>query len=360
MKIIIDIGHPAHLHVFKHFTQLMIKAGHEILFTCRDKEFEIHLLSNLGFNFVSFGRKYRTLIGKCWGLVKFDILETIQGLKFQPDIFLSCGSMYASHAAFLLRKPHIAFEDTYNFEQVRLYLPFTNVILTSDYDHPLKSDKIVKYPGYHELAYLHPNRFTPDKSVLDELGISGSHPYVIVRFVSWNASHDAGHKGISLENKIKAVECFSQFAKVFISSESPLPAQLSSFKIPIKPHRMHDALAYASLVFGESSTMSEEAAMLGVPSIYLFNNSTYYTKHLEEKYDILFNYSESPTDQIEAINKGVELLQMKNIKQKWLEKREKLLADRIDVTAFLQWFIESYPESANLGKENRINWQQFK
>ena len=132
MRILIDIGHPAHVHLFKHFAWNMQNKGNEIFFTCRDKEFEIQLLKHYGFRFISFGKKYSTRLGKIWGLVEFDIKELIIASRFKPDIFLSHGSMYAAHAAFLLRKPHITLEDTGNSEQVRLYLPFTKYVLTSN------------------------------------------------------------------------------------------------------------------------------------------------------------------------------------------------------------------------------------
>lgn len=360
MKILIDIGHPAHVHLFKHFANEMLNKGHEILFTCRDKEFEIYLLKKYNFNYKTFGKKYKSTAGKLWGMIKFDVKEFMAGLKFKPDILLSHGSIYAAHASFLLRKPHISFEDTFNFEQIRLYKPFTHVILTADYKHPLKSSKVIPYAGYHELAYLHPNRFTPDKAVLNDLGISENEKYVIIRFVSWNASHDRGHKGISYENKIKAVNEFSKYAKVFISSENELPDDLKKYKIAIEPHKIHNVIAYATILFGESSTMAEEAAMLGVPAIYLFNKSTYYTKHLEEKYHLVYNFSESEKDQNLAIRKGGELLKKERLKPEWIKKREKMLADKIDVTAFMVWFVENYPKSAKIMKENPDYQYNFK
>lgn len=360
MRILIDIGHPAHVHLFRNLAKDLINHGHQVLFTCRDKEFEIQLLKHYGFDYVSFGRKYSTITGKIWGLLKFDIKELLVSLKFKPDIFLSHGSMYAAHAAYLLRKPHIAMEDTFNAEQVRLYAPFSRVILTSDYDHPLQSKKVLRYPGYHELAYLHPNRFTPDISVLDELGVAENQPYVIMRFVSWKASHDVGHQGMSFDNKLRAVSAFSGSAKVFISSEAPLPESLKGYHIPIKPNRMHDALAFASLVFGESSTMSEEAAMLGVPSVYLFNNSTCYTQHLEERYGLLFNFAESESDQVKAIEKGIELLNKPELKEVWKMKRDAMLSERIDVTAFLYWFVSGFPESMAIMKKSPGWYSSFK
>ena len=49
--------------------------------------------------------------------------------------------------------------------------------------------------------------------VTDELGVTKDEKYVIIRFVAWNASHDLGHKGISIENKINAVKEFSSMLK---------------------------------------------------------------------------------------------------------------------------------------------------
>ena len=58
MNILIDIGHPAHVHVTKHFAHEMEAKGHCVLFTCRQKEFIIQLLEAEGFQYVSFGKKY--------------------------------------------------------------------------------------------------------------------------------------------------------------------------------------------------------------------------------------------------------------------------------------------------------------
>jgi predicted glycosyltransferase len=342
MKILIDIGHPAHVHLFKNFAIEMLGKGNDVLFTCREKEFEIALLEHYGFRYKSFGRKYKSLIGKVLGMLEFGIKEWMVGRKFKPDVLLSHGSIYAAQASFFLGKPHIAFEDTFNFEQIYLYKPFTKYILTADYLHPLVSDKVVRYPGYHELAYLHPNRFNPDISVLNELGVKEGEKYVIIRFVSWNASHDICHKGISLESKIKAVHEFEKEAKVFISSEQPLPDQLEKNRIRIAPYKIHHVLAFASLFFGESATMAAEGACLGVPGIYLDNKGRLYTKELEEKYGLCYNYSESGYDQEMAIQKGCQLLKYDkdDLKREFARKRLKLISEKIDVTAFLVTFIE--------------------
>lgn len=360
MKILIDIGHPAHVHLFRYFAQEMLEKGNEILFTCRDKEYEIYLLETFGFPYKSFGKKYLSPVGKLWGLLEFDMKEFFAGLKFKPDILLSHGSIYAAQASFLLGKPHISLEDTFNFEQIRLYKPFTQAILTSDYEHPLKSDKVIRYSGYHELAYLHPRRFTPDKSVLIDLGVADNEKYTIIRFVSWNASHDIGHKGISLKNKIRAVKEFSRYSKVFISSESELPSELSEYKINIPPHKMHDALAYATLLWAESFTMPAECSVLGTPSIIIHNSKALNLQEQQLNYGLCFKFSESEEDQLRAIQKGIELLNTSGLRDEWHQRRDKMLSDKIDVTAFLFWFVEQWPESFRIMKEDPGYQERFR
>lgn len=332
MNILIDIGHPAHVHLFRCFAHEMQEKGHKVLFTCRDKEFELALLRAEVFDFICFGKKYKSTLGKIWGLLKFDWKEWHVCREFHPDVLLSHGSMYAAHAAWLIGKPHISFEDTYNFEQIRLYEPFTRLILTGDYEHPFISKKELHYAGYHELAYLHPKRFTPDSSILDDLGVKAGEKYVLLRFVSWNATHDKGHKGMSFENKLKAVREFSRYAKVFISSEKALPEELEQYRLPTPPEKVHSVMAYASMIFGESATMASEGVVLGVPGVYMDDTGRYYTAEQEKKYSLCFNFSESEEDQQKAIAKGLEILTTGVD----LSGHDRLMNDKIDVTAWLE------------------------
>ena len=182
------------------------------------------------------------------------------------------------------------------------------------------------------------------------MGILGNEKYIIVRFVSWNATHDRGHSGMSYKNKLLAVEKLSKEAKVFISSENELPPELEKYRFPLSPEKMHDAIAFASLMYGESATMATEGAVLGVPGIYLDNTSRLYTKEIEKKYGLIINYTESESDQLASIEKAIQIL--KNSSSIWEEGRRKLLGEKINVTAFLIWLIENYPESKSILRRN--------
>lgn len=342
MKVYFDIGHPAHVHYFKNLIQRLKGNGHSIVVSSRDKEMAHYLLQQLDLDYYNRGKGAEGLLGKILYTVKADIDLYRYAKKHNPDIFISFGSPYAAHVSSLLGKPHIVLDDTENATIGQfMYKPFSDVILTPDCFRKEFGKKQIKFPSYMELSYLHPNVFTPDISIYDYLGISKNEKYTILRFVGWGAVHDIGHEGLTLENKIKAVAEFAKLSKVFISSEAPLPPELEQYKLNIPKHLIHHALAYASMFYGESATMASESAVLGVPAIYLDNVGRGYTSEQEKRYGLVFNYTESITDQVKSIEKGFEILSS-NDTQAWQNKRVKLLEDKIDLTEFLFEFITNY------------------
>ena len=115
---------------------------------------------------------------------------------------------------------------------------------------------------------------------------------------------------------------------------------------------MHDVLANAVLLYGESATMASECACLGTPAIFHDNNGRGYTNEQESKYGLVFNFSESLDDQKKSLKKAIDLLKQKSLKSSFKKKSELMIADKIDVTSFLVWFIEQYPQSIKIMKEN--------
>ena len=153
-----------------------------------------------------------------------------------------------------------------------------------------------------------------------------------MRFISWGATHDHGHMGLSLAMKRRSVEELSNEARVFISSERELPEDLKKFQIKLPPERMHDALFYASLYFGESGTMTTEAAVLGTPAVRVSTIAKLLGNFIElrDKYGLLCYYDSDK----EGFEVALKLLK-KNLKLKWRVKKEKMLKDKIDVTQFM-------------------------
>lgn len=346
MKIIVDIGHPAHVHLFKNFIWKMEERGHKMLVTATRKDVSIELLDNYGFNYINLGSYGNSIIRKTINvpIMDFKMYKAVKG--FKPDIFIGAGSIRAAHASRLIQKPCISFEDSEPspYEHA-LYVPFTDTILTPSCFRKDFGEKQIKYNGYHELAYLHPNYFKPDPEVLNELGLSKDDKFIILRFVAWAAVHDVGQRGFNMATKIKLVTELEKYARVFITSESPLPEELEKYRIALSPEKIHDLLHYAVLLVGDTQTMTTEAGILGIPAIrcnsFVGPDDMGNFIELEKEYDLLYSFQESDG----AICKALELLQQPDLKERWTKKRSRLLADKIDVTKFMIDFVENYPSS---------------
>lgn len=351
MRILFDIGHPAHVHYFRHIIKRLIKEGNFVLVIARDKEMTHMLLRQYEIDFVSRGTGRNSFLGKLSYLVKANLQMLYYSFKFQPDIFIGFGSPYAAQVSFLMGKPSIILDDTENAKFGQLfYKKFASIILSPDCFKPSFGLKHIKFSSYMELCYLHPKQFTPDESILKRYDLSSKETYSILRFVSWHAHHDYGHKGLSIESKIKAVEAFRVFGKVLITSEKELPSELEPYRMKINPVHIHHILAGASLFYGESATMASESAVLGTPAIYLDDVGRGYTKEQEDVYGLVFNFKESLSDQNLSILKGIEIL--KSGKDCFKDSRISLLSNKINLTEFLYWIIINYPKSVSMMREN--------
>jgi len=342
MKILVDINHPAHVHFFRNFIQEARSKGHEVMITASRKDITFHLLKEYHLDYVNVGSYGKNLFIKLLKIPVLDFSILKIALKFKPDVFMGIASHRAAQISWLLRKKSIIFDDTEHAKyEIFLYKPFASVIATPACFLRNLGKKQLRYEGYHELAYLHPSYFSPDHSILNELDVTENEKYIIMRFISWNASHDEGHKGITLENKRKAVEEFSKFGKVFITSEKILPDDLEKYRLHIPFNRIHHALYYSTLLFGESATMASECAILGTPAIFVDFNGRSYTSEQEKKYSAVFNFNESQKDQLMAIDKGIELLKTPDVKKIWKGKREQILKEKINVTKWMLELIEN-------------------
>ena len=360
MKILFNIGHPAQVHLFKNLIWNLEKRGHECKVTTVDKEVSLHLLNAYGFDYEVVGKARSSLFSKAIETIKIEHKLYKIAKVFNPDILVGgVGNVYVAQVGKLIRKPSIVFDDTEHAKIEHLLMdPFASVICTPSCYKKDLGKKQIRYNGYHELAYLHPNYFTPDPAVLDEIGLSKDDTFIILRFVSWSASHDIGQHGI--KNKLELVRKLERYGQVFITSEGQLLRELEKYKIKASPEKLHDLLYYASLYIGEGATIASESAVLGTHAIYANTLRLGYTDEEEEKYDLVYNFSDGKIMEKQAFNKALELLENINLRKEGKRKRERLLKDKIDVTAFMVWFVENYPESFREMKENPRIQERFK
>ena len=337
MKILLDIGHPKDVNVFKNVIVALQNHGHEIKIVSRAKENTKQMLNEYGFEYEEFNY-YGHIIGKAFGIITNDIKLYKIAKKFKPDIFVSPGSPYSAHVSRLMGKPHIAFSDTEIAGLViKLMLPFTDKIYTSSSFYLDLGPKQVRFDGYYELAYLHPKYFTPNKEVLKKYGLKGD--YIVLRLSALASHHDVGASGFSFEKEDELkdyVASLEQYGKVVISSETDQWSTITDYQIIFDPKDLHDILYFAKLYIGEGATMASESAILGVPSIYVSNTRRGYLNELEKIYGLAFTIE----DEQDALDKATELLQDESLTKNWKQKMDKLLGEKVNVVEFMVDVIE--------------------
>lgn len=362
MRILIDIGHPAHVHLYRNFYFEMLGKGHEITVTTKNIKSARELLELYKIPYISFIKKSNRLSGKILRQFVFDLQQFRIVKKYTIEYGIGT-SITNAHVSRLSDMKSILMDDDDDEVQplfVNYAHRFADCILSPDvlYGKRKRRDTVY-YAGYHELAYLHPNRFRPDFSVCNELGLGPGEPFFILRFNAFKAHHDIGSRGLSREQKLQLIKILSSNGRIFITSETEMEPELAGYQISISPEKIHSLLFYATMFLGDSQTMASEAAVLGTPAIRCnsFVGRLSYLEEEEHKYGLTYGFQ--PYNFKMLLEKVHELLNIPNLKEEWQLRRRRMLAEKIDVTAFMVWFMENYPQSAKIMIENPDYQQRF-
>lgn len=344
MNIMVGIGHPKQVHLWKNIIKNLQNKGHNIKIVTWDKDITLYLLNAFGLEYEVVGINYKGLIKKGFNLFSSDLRISKIAREFKPDILLA-GAPYLAHVSRLIRKPHISFTDTEHANLTNLLsFPFTDYVITpSCYSGKIDPDKHIEFNGFMELTYLHPNYFIPDPAFLEQIGLNINDKFAIVRFVAWDSSHDISDKGF--DDPVEVVKVLERYCKVFITSEIELPVELDKYQLNISPEIMHHLMYYANIFIGESASMACESAILGTPAIFVSTSRRGYTDELESQYDMVYTFSDPKSCQENALDKAVKLLSNNSTKKDWQNKRKNLLKEKVDVTKFIIEFVENYTDS---------------
>jgi uncharacterized protein len=349
MRILVEILHPAHVHFFRHFIAEMESRGHQLLVTARDKDVAVALLE-------AYGIPHRVLSTQRKGGLALarELFRRTQALlpiidEFQPDVLT--GIMGPTIALAGRRKgvPTVVFYDTETAWLTNSWVyRLADAVCTPDSYPGTVPGRHLTYPGSHDLAYLRPERFTPDPEKLRRFGLDPGRPFTFARFVSFEASHDLRDRGLSLEGKVALLEHLAKAGEVVVSTEGPLPRGLPATPLKGPVHEIHHVLAAAGLVVGDSGTMSTEAAVLGTPAVFVSTARLGVLLDLEHRYGLIANVA--PNDPAVAIAAASRL--MAESKSGLIaEGRQRLLAETVDVTS---WMVDFFEDA---GERNWFGWR---
>ena len=340
MRIIFDLGHPAHFHLFKNVILKLKRTGNNITIIARKKDCLVNLLELSGLDYILIDIKGNSLFKKL--IQNFKAFKAIYSIaKLEKTDLIIGTSLVAPYVAKLTKAKSVIFsEDDADIIPVFKYFvyPLADYIVTPDsLDRENHGKKHLRYHGYHELAYLHPARFIPDPSIKKQMGLDGNEKFYFIRLVSLTAHHDIGQKGLSTEQALLLVDKLKKHGRVFISAEKPVEKQLESYLLKVSPDKIFDVLSAAEIVIGDSQTMILESAVLGTPAIRCntFVGRLSVLEELENKYELAAGFLPTEFDMLLALLDN--WLETDNLKNEWDIKRKKMLSECVDLT---NWIIE--------------------
>ena len=345
MNILIDIGHPGHVHLLHGVAEEMKKRGHKVFYSVREIPVAKRLMEHYGMTpWVDLGSKKDNLIGKAQTVLHQDI-ELLKFVRYNHiDLGLSSG-LVLSHVSKLTSMKSIMFDDDDDAAEpliVKYGHPLTDIVFTPDCIRR-KTKRAVYYAGTHELAYLHPNRFTPDPAVLQHAELSEGERFFIMRFVALKGHHDIGQQGLTIEQKKQLVETLKPHGRVIITSERAIEPEFEPYRLPVPPEEIHSLMAYSSMFVGDSQTMTSEAAVLGVPALKCntFAGRLSVPNMLENRYNLCHAYQPDHFEKMLGHIQQLLARKPEDLKTEWQTKRQQMLTDMIDPTEFFVNYIES-------------------
>jgi hypothetical protein len=338
VRVLFDITHPAHVHFFRNAIAELLARGDQIAVTTRQKDITVELLAELGIPATPLTTAGKGLAGLVVEMIVRDIRLRRFCRQFRPDVLTAVSGAFAAQTGWMVRKPAVVWDDTEHQKFAHFVTrPFASAIFSPDCYTKSQGLKHHLYAGCHELAYLHPRRFTPDPQVVRSLGIDPHSRYCLVRFVSWGAHHDVGQHGIATDRRREFLESLAAVARPYVTSEAPLPAELESFRLRIPFSKVHHVLAFAALYVGEGATMASEAALLGTPAVYT-NTLPAGTLAMFQRCGLM----EQIIDTDAALRRCLAWLADDEAKSRAASARDRLLAEKIDVTALIVQTLDDY------------------
>ncbi|MDW8083897.1 MAG: DUF354 domain-containing protein [Candidatus Caldarchaeum sp.] len=279
-KIWLDILTPKQFWFFRKVGQLLRKNGHETIYTFRHYEQLTPFVEDI--------KEECYVVGEFGGaslrdkLVK-SVERTAELLRVLDrfDCAVSSGSPEAARIAYGLALPHVLASDTPESPVNRLAAPVSRKILTpwivgktTWRKYCVKDSDIILYRALDPAAWI--KEYQPDEKNLDELGLE-KNQYVLIRSPEYKASYLRGTNW--------DLESYSEFLRKFVEKIRTQTVVLPRYHdetlflknklggsalVVEKPVKNHDLIYFATLFIGGGGTMTQEAALFGIPCFSIY------------------------------------------------------------------------------------------
>lgn len=339
MHVLFDIGHPAHVHLFRHTAHALLARGDKVTITIRDRGIIGQLLDAYELPYAVASSPRRGLLGNALELLEHNWYVLKKCLVDRPDYLIGTSVSVAHVGRLVGRRSVVLNEDDADYVPLfaAITYPFANRIVIPSMLRDKKGRKHLVHDSYHELAYLHPDNFVASSESLSFLGLNLGDPFFIIRLVALSAHHDGSAVGLSVDQVEMLIEELEPHGRVFVNAEGELSDRLKSHAFTAPPEHMHSILAQCRMLISDSQTMTIEAAVLGRPAIRCntFVGQCSVIEELEERWELAWGFQ--PSQFAEMFQEIRDLLADSDLDAVMAARRDKMLIERTNLSA---WLIE--------------------
>lgn len=294
MKIWIDLTNSPHVNFFAEMIRELEKKDHEVVLTCRPLANTIDLLDLEGLKYSIVGSHYGAR--KIKKILGFPI-RIVQLYKFlrseEIDVAISHSSFYSPVVARLLGIPSVYLNDNEHAAGNRISFLCATKVMVPEFmkleeimAQGARKDKILQYPGVKEGVYLW--NYAAIRSGVADCFPRNGRKNVVIRPEPWTAQYYSGRKNFLDELLMDLLDRFNVLLlpRGREQREHYKQTIFVNLIIPKKSLSLKELMEGCDLFIGAGGTMTREAAVLGIPTI-----SVYQDKPLEvDKYLITCGY----------------------------------------------------------------------
>jgi predicted glycosyltransferase len=267
-KVLFDLNHPVDVNFFKNTVISLINSNIKVDIIYRDRgKLKDILKYEMPIDPVLKGKHFNSFFKKIFGQLSRDFNLYFFLLKRKYEVVICFGPTSAISSWFS-RTPYLAFDDDFEYK-----IPFYHAnLFATKHIYPdfigYSNKKVIKYHGYKELAYLHPNYFKPQLIEIHKLGIL-ENKYVFIRHISsvslnYKDTKDTLAELISLLKSLNIKVLLSIEDKTLVNQIDP---EIVVLKEPLPD--IYSLMYYALLAISYGDTVARECSLLGVPTVYL-------------------------------------------------------------------------------------------
>jgi predicted glycosyltransferase len=269
MRILFDICHPAHINLFKHTIHHLCSQQDSLIVTFLDRGKIGDIIRKEFPPAVKFFKVGRHRGSFCSIIFEANIARVFKMMgimrKEKPGICLSAGSFTCGFAAKFCGVPNIQFDDD---PERKMNLLLERITADELYFPPVlrQAGKIKTITALKEWAYLSPDTFSPDETILDKYNLV-KKDYLFIREISNKSINYKNQKTnviADIAYEIKKHEAILSLEDK--NTRDQYPEHWIVLDEPVED--IHSLMYFSKMIISSGDSMAREGAILGVPSVY--------------------------------------------------------------------------------------------